>query len=104
MRVPRSDRGLFIVPTGCISQAHKLWGRGMTRFRAVVDVNDPAVLYVEKHDCCGADNYELRKTGQGLHGIPATALLQRHRLQKWAPEPTTGTTSPRKAHEEKESA
>lgn len=84
LRVPPKSFGYFVVPRGCLSWAHTAWGRGLTRFRAIRDGHDPAVLYIAKQESCGADNYELAKTSRATHGIPSEALLRRAKLQKSA--------------------
>lgn len=83
LRVPRRFRGSFLVPHGCVSWAHKAWGRGMTKFRSVDTRGDSALSYVEK-DTSGRDSYELQKTAQARHCYPSSALLMRAaRQQSW---------------------
>jgi len=82
IRVRPVDRGLFLVPKGLLCQAHKVWGKGMTTFRAVEDSLDPAVIYIQKEDSCGADGYESSKTAASSMGIPSPALILRAGLQQ----------------------
>jgi len=82
LRVPPKFRTSFLVPAGMLSQAHKLWGRGLTRFRQVEGKMDPAVIYLQKGDTCLSDNYEVQKTSADSNGFPSNALLTRALLQK----------------------
>lgn len=70
------------------------WRHGLTRFRLLVDVNDPALVYIQKEEISGADNYELAKTAAANRGIPSKALVLRARLQKSATEPGQGHARP----------
>jgi len=73
---------LFVVPKPFICAAHRYWGRGMTTFRYIEDQSDPAVLYLQKENTCGADTYENLKTAAASHGVPSLALLTRASLQE----------------------
>jgi len=81
LRVKPDGRSLFVVPRGMICCAHRVWGRGMTRFRNVEDSYDPAAWYLQK-ETHGADEYETTKTAACSHGIPSVALLTRAAAQK----------------------
>jgi len=96
IRVPPGFRSLFIVPSGCLSQAHKLWGRGMTKFRKVDDAFDVAAWYVQKCDGSGRDDYENGKTIAASWGVPSDALVRRALRQEsvWDPQPATLSGSP----------
>jgi len=83
VRVPPRFKGLFVVPVGATSVAHRMWKRGMTTFRFVDGRQDPSVLYMQKaHERNGADAYELRKTEKNFALIPSAALLKRAALQE----------------------
>jgi len=84
IRIPPRFRGYFLVNRGHVSWAHKNWSQGLTRFRPVRDVFDPAVDYITKQESCGADAYEMAKTGRAACGVPSPALLRRAALQKSA--------------------
>jgi len=68
--------GLFVVPAGCVSQAHKLWRRGLTSFRYVERGIDPVLSYMMK-DSSGGDSYELQKTARARTLIASAALVKR---------------------------
>jgi len=97
IRVPPAFRSLFVVPRGCLSQAHKLWGRGMTSCRKVDDAFDVAAWYVQKCDGSRRDEYENGKTAAASWGVPSDALVRRALRQQsaWNPRPVTlgGPTS-----------
>jgi len=96
LRVRPKQKGYLLVAKGRLSMGHRLWGRGMTTFRAVVDNNDPAILYLQKDKTCGADSYETVKTAACSHGIPSTALLRRASLQQSDGETQRWQTMPGK--------
>jgi len=73
--IPFPARGYFIVPHGCVPQAHNMWGRGMTSFREVRDGGDPIVPYVLKGGG-GADNYEFSKTASGNELVVSDAAFR----------------------------
>lgn len=79
--VPKRWRGLWLVPEGCVSVAHRTWALGMTKFRAVC-TDDPAVVYIVGEATNGADGYELQKTTRTLWALPSPALIRRALLQK----------------------
>jgi len=83
LRVKPASRGLFVVPRG-LSMAHRLWNRGMTKFRFVEGRSDAAVVYLQKvcEQASGADTYELSKTSRNLYLYPSSALLKRADSQK----------------------
>jgi hypothetical protein len=74
--------GHFCVASGQLSNASKLFRKcdgvcGMTRFRRIEGVNDPALVYTVKDLDGGGDLYELGKTAR------ASRLLFSHKAQRW---------------------
>jgi len=87
MKIKPECRGEFLVMPGYLPHAHKVWGRGMTTFRAVSGAGDPAVLYLQKSKDNRSDSYESCKTAACSSGVPSLALLRRASLQKSEGEP-----------------
>lgn len=81
LRVRPVDRGLFVVPQG-LCMAHRLWGRGMTRFRFVEGNFDAVAWYLQKESTYGADLYEDTKSAGCRDGVASCALLARALLQE----------------------
>jgi len=74
--------GSFIVPPGCLSVGHKLWGQGMTSCRAIEGPDDPAVIYLQPDETDGAESYESGKTERNSLLVLSPAVLTRAGLQK----------------------
>jgi hypothetical protein len=79
--VPETVMGYFVTPPGCVPMAHKIWGRGLTRFRRVEGQDDPAVAYLLK-ETSGADSYELAKTAKGQQLVISNALIRYAKCRK----------------------
>lgn len=103
LRVPRRNRGLFIVPKPGVPWCAPAWGRGYVTTRSIEGKDDPATVYVEK-DTSGANEYETIKTARATTSQPSPALLKRATLQQSALGSLSGDGEIRVTHVCQESA
>jgi hypothetical protein len=75
MVVPEQFMGYFVIPKGMVPKAHKAWGLGMTSWRRVHGMEDPALPYLVK-ELSGADYYEINKTAGAQHLVISRALFK----------------------------
>jgi len=83
LRIPKFALGFFLVPGRGVPVAHKRWGRGLTRFRRVLD-SEPAIAYLDKllQTEHGADAYERGKSDAARDMVLSEAVISRAVLQQ----------------------